>query len=373
MLILVNRLKIKRIGLLLFIIVVLCISYFLQGEEVITTSINIEDPDEEELEKIAQWVFDNRNKANLGKIEILEGMYDKGSTNGLWAYEREIWKREYLDLWAEKQSVEFKNIDSKVFLRSVNQIENGYQVGLAVTTEYIYDYKNEDVDENSFRIGTYHSLDIVENKGKWLISGEWYQDPFISSSDVVNIARDNINKIIPSKEKKDLTNIDNQRKKAIEYADNYCGVARPPDYNFHYNENYKNYNSLGGNCTNFVSQTIHEAGMDSTLAWNYKNGEGSEAWVNASEFHNYMLYSGRGTLIANGTYEEVLESSYELLPGDYIAYEKNGRVGHNAVVTGVDSKGYTLVNTHNPDFYRVPWDLGWNNEEIRFWLVRVNY
>ncbi|MBM7558094.1 hypothetical protein JOC47_002964 [Halanaerobacter jeridensis] len=39
----------------------------------------------------------------------------------------------------------------------------------------------------------------------------------------------------------------------------------------------------------------------------------------------------------------------------------------------MDSKGYILVNSHNSDRHRVPWDLGWSNNEIKFCLVRVHY
>lgn len=86
-----------------------------------------------------------------------------------------------------------------------------------------------------------------------------------------------------------------------------------------------------------------------------------------------MLYSGRGSLITRGTYNQVFKNSFKLLPGDFIAYEKKGKVTHISVVTGIDSKGYALVNCHNTDRYRVPWDLGWSDKGIVFWLVRVNY
>lgn len=369
----INLSRIRNIIILLILLSIFALSINILKSKTIVTSTYISNPNEKELEEVAQIIFDNRNKASLGKIKSLDNLYNKESVKGSWAYEQEVKKAEYLQLWAEKQSINLEGINSKVFLRRVNQIENGYQLNLAVTTEYIYTYKGEKKDKNSFRIGTYHSLDIINEGRDWRISGEWYEDPFINSLDEFRIDIDNIKKIILSKDKKDLSDINNNRKKAVEYADKYCGVARPPDYSFHYNDNYKNYNSLGGNCTNFVSQVIHNGGMETSLSWNYNKGEASKAWVNASEFNNYMLYSGRGTLIANGTYEEVLESTYKLLPGDYIAFEKNGRVGHNAIVIGVDSKGYPLINTHNPDYYRVPWDLGWNNKGIRFWLVSVNY
>ena len=329
---------------------------------------------EEEFEKKIQQIIDNRNKAIVGDIKLLEDLYDKETSNGRWAYEQVERKSEYLKQWAEKQTTIIGSIDSKVFLRSIKEINEGYQLSLAVTTEYTYIYEDDSSEyENSSRMGTYHSIDLVKKDGNWKITREWYADPFTNASELLQRDVDYSNEIIQSRGVRDLTDLSDARKKAVKYADNYCGVGRPPDYSFHYNLDYKNYNTLGGNCTNYVSQVIHEAGMSKTPTWNYHNGEGNRAWVNASAFHNYMIYSGRGSVIASGTYEQVLEKSYDLLPGDYIALEREGKVGHNVVVSGVDSRGYTLVNGNNPDVYKVPWDFGWSNEGVKFHLVRVNY
>ena len=107
--------------------------------------------------------------------------------------------------------------------------------------------------------------------------------------------------------------------------------------------------------------------------WNYENGSGTKAWVNAQGFKNYILYSGRGSLIAKGTYQDVYKQAYNLRPGDFVGYEKGGRITHVSTVTGVDSKGYPLVTCHNTDRYLVPWDLGWSNKSIKFHLIHVNY
>ena len=107
--------------------------------------------------------------------------------------------------------------------------------------------------------------------------------------------------------------------------------------------------------------------------WNYNNRDGTKAWVNAQGFKNYILNSGRGSLICKGSYEETYKESYNLRPGDFVAYEKGGRITHASTVTGMDSKGYPLVTCHNTDRLLVPWDLGWSNKTIRFHLIRVHY
>ena len=344
------------------------------NQDTISTSVSIINPSSDQMQSEIQEIFDNRNKAILEEdVNFLNNLYNRKVRNGLFAYEHELKKMKYLNRWAHKQSVTFSKIDSKVFLRNVKKKGDGYSVALAVSTEYEYEYNNSTVSNNSFRLGTYHSLDLIPNQGSWMITKEWYIDPFADSLDIDKMNIEKINQIISSSKGEELSNLNARRLAALDYVDKYCGVARPPDYSFHYNKNYRNYNSVGGDCANFASQMIFEGSFKKNYTWNYQGGKASKAWINAHSFNSYMLYSGRGSLIQKGTYEQVLKNSYKLLPGDYIAYEKKGKVAHISVVSGIDSLGYALVNSHNTDRFRVPWDLGWSNEGIKFWLVHVNY
>ena len=107
--------------------------------------------------------------------------------------------------------------------------------------------------------------------------------------------------------------------------------------------------------------------------WNYEDRSGTKAWVNAQGFTNYILNSGRGSLISKGSYKDIYKVAYNMRPGDFVAYEKGGRITHVSTVTGTDSKGYPLVTCHNTDRLLVPWDLGWSNQNIKFHLIRVHY
>ncbi|MFW6269814.1 MAG: amidase domain-containing protein [Bacillota bacterium] len=328
----------------------------------------------QKLQIAVQKIIDIRNEAVLkNKKELVEQLYNTEIRNGIWAYEHETQRINYLHNWAQKQDIKFNEINSEVKIRSSQEKENGFLVNLLIATEYNYQYKGSS-KTNTFRLGTYHSLKLTSHKGKLLISREWYKDPFSSSLNYKEKLNQNIHNIISSSKPKDYNQLNSSRKAAIEYADKYCGAASLPEYEYQYNSDYKNYNYLGGDCANFASQIIHEGGgLAKTGIWNYRGSKGSKAWVNAQSFHNYMINSGRGSIIARGNYKNILKDSYRLLPGDYIAYEKSGSVVHISVVTGQDSRGYVLVNSHNTDRYRVPWDLGWNNYNIKFNLVRVNY
>jgi len=322
-----------------------------------------------------QQIFNDRNNFILVQDkESLKKLYNVGLRTGLYAYEHELAKMSYLHIWSSKQAVEFKTINSEVVVRGAKSKGEGYTVSLLVSTEYQYAYEDSPDILNSFRIGTYHTMDLMPIEEDWRVTKEWYADPFADSLQLDEIKSKEIKDIIMASEAKDLSGLNEGRIKAVAYADEFSGAASLPEYGFKYNPKYRNFNSLGGDCANFASQILFEGGkFRKNSTWNYEKGKGSRAWINASGFNSYMLNSGRASLIASGTYQQVLKASYKLLPGDYVAYEVKGKVTHISVVTGIDSKGYALVNSHNTDRHRVPWDLGWSDKGVKFRLVRVHY
>lgn len=179
------------------------------------------------------------------------------------------------------------------------------------------------------------------------------------------------------------------RQKAVEYADKYCGAAWGNSNDFKYNSKYMDYNGAGGDCTNFASQVLGDkeaGGLRQDGTWfcsipKYGRGSGSKAWVNADALKNYLIYNGKAKIIKVGTYKELTAPTKDssvipiskLCLGDIICYEKGkGNIEHFAVVTAFDSNGYPLVNSHTTDRYHVPWDLGWGDKKIRFFLLHIN-
>lgn len=327
----------------------------------------------EELSFQLSHLFKDRNRAILkGDKESLKSYYNTSSVYGKWAYSHEIKKMNYVKNWSQKQGVKFTNIESFVDVLWIKEKYNGFVANLLVSTEYSYNYENDKNNLNKFRIGTHHSIYIHDSDEGYIILREWYKDPFADSLDMEEVKSDEIRKFITSKDKLNDESISQRRKNAIEYADKYCGAAAIE--NKAYNKKYRNFNPLGGDCANFASQILHEGGkFRKTSSWNYYGNNGSKSWVNAQAFKNFMIYSGRGSIISYGDYNKVYKYSYKLKPGDFVAYEKKGVVTHISVVSGFDSKGYPLVNCHNTDRYRVPFDLGWSNKGIKFHLVRVHF
>ncbi|MTI49001.1 amidase domain-containing protein [Sporosalibacterium faouarense] len=360
----------SRLYLILIIIAFLIIASFLFKKAPITASVFNKNQAYEIVNDIIRF----RNNALLEKdLDSLNYMYNKNKKYGLWAYEHELKKMKYLHIWSEKQGVKFKEVDTIIRINYTKETDEGIQVSFTASTEYEYYYLDQPDKINMFRIGTYHLLDLEKQEDKWLITRDWYNDPFADSLHLDKINSEEVNEFIINHEARDISGINERRKSAIEYADKYCGAASDEEYGLKYNSKYKDYNNLGGDCANFASQILHEGGgFKKTYSWNYEK-DGTRAWVNAQGFKDYMVNSGRASVIARGSYDSVYKSSYKLLPGDFVAYEKKGKIVHISVVTGVDSKGYSLVNCHNTDRYRVPWELGWSDNNIKFWLVRVHY
>jgi|SRR5690554_1277581 len=360
------------IFLFVFILTITFISCRLTYQRSLTSNKDLID--QEEMAVILQELFNYRNRLlQENEVQKLEALYDTSKRLGVWAFEHQARKGKYLQNYEDKQGILFIDIKTKLQVRWAKRKNSIITSNLVASTEYKYVYEDTPNVINTMRIGTYHLLDLKVFKDEMLISKEWYTDPFADSLRLDNIKTKRNKELILSEKSRDFSRLEERRRSALDYADRYCGAAADEEYQYAYNKKYRNYNPLGGDCANFASQILHEGGkFRKTGAWNYQRG-GSQAWVNAQAFKDFMLGSKRASLIAYGSYDQVLKDAYQLLPGDFIAYEKKGRVTHISMVTGADSKGYTVVNSHNTDRYHVPWDLGWSDRGIKFWLVRVHF
>lgn len=365
-----KKLKLSKFKLflltLLFLFICLCAPVQIEAAP---------DISKEEITNLIEQIFQNRNKAILtGDSELIQSIYDTETKYGTWAYEYEIRKMKYIRNWEEKQGVQFTNITPKVVVKKIKGSDTTLSIYLLCSTEYKYIYENQPEVENISRIGTYHNLQLVHKDGIWVISKEWYKDPFGDFLNLDTIKAKDVKEFILTQNPRDFSNLSARRITAVEYANQYCGAASEEQYGFSYNKKYRDYNPQGGDCANFASQILYEGGkFKRNSAWNYDRNGATGSWLNAGGFKKYMVYSGRASVVAYGNYNKVYKASFKLLPGDFIAYEKNGDINHISVVTGADSKGYTLVTCHNSDRNNVPWDLGWGNKNIKFWLIRVHY
>lgn len=310
-----------------------------ESNKMLQSTLNEND----ELTSAVEEIFQKRNSAILSSdVELIETIYDTQTKYGQWAYEYEIRKMKYIHNWSEKQGVKFIEINPKIVVRKIKGSGGKFSVNLLCSTEYKYVYTDQPEKTNSSRIGTYHVLNLVNKDGLWTITKEWYKDPFADSLNLENLKVDSVKQYILSKGPRDLSAIGERRQGAVDYAAQYCGAATEEKYGFKYNKKYRDYNPQGGDCANFASQMLYEGGkFRKTSGWNYDKNGATRGWVNADGFKRYWVNSGRASVIAYGYYEKVYKYSYNLLPGDFVAYEKDGDINHISMVTGADSRGYT--------------------------------
>ncbi len=119
-----------------------------------------------------------------------------------------------------------------------------------------------------------------------------------------------------------------------------------------YNANYSNYNSIGGDCANFVSQCLFEGGLEMTDGWYWKSySNRSESWSYCPSMYTY--FKGKG-------YEIIINpSASDIVEGNPILYAWDGETwGHAAICVGKNSSGVPIVAAHNNDYRGTDWKMG---------------
>nr|WP_053069839.1 amidase domain-containing protein [Clostridium novyi] len=352
-----------------------------------------------ELENRIRHIFNERCKAFVSHdLSVLPQYFDTSQKYGKWSLEHEVKRIKYLRDWSYQRGIKFTSVTPIVKVKKASPSAHGIRMSVQEVYKFNYIYTNDkNPVTNTFGVSLDHSLVLTKKNGNLVIYNDWYLDCFEDglkaySGEIKDLSKEPPKKPIFNlgncpKEKKLTEEGRYNRKKAIEYADKYCGVPIGSGNNLSHNKKYRNYTGSGGDCTNFASQVIGDkdaGGLKHDYTWNCSNrkygyNEGTQAWVNADAFKNYLLYSGKGKLIKRGTFKNLNTKSEkspcgyveQLNYGDLICYAIKGDIDHFAVVTNFDSHGYPMINCHTVSRYHVPWDLGWGDNDISFYLIHV--
>lgn len=152
-----------------------------------------------------------------------------------------------------------------------------------------------------------------------------------------------------------LQQIKYDRTSAVEYAKKWA---------FKRNPKYFDFEDLGGDCTNFVSQCIysgcHVMNYTKTYGWYYVNtNDRAPAWTSSKYLYNFLTKNkGVGPFA-------VVSNIYDIKPGDVIQLgNENNDYYHSLIVIKIE-KSEVLVAAHSVDSYMRPLDT-YNFENIRF-------
>ena len=134
------------------------------------------------------------------------------------------------------------------------------------------------------------------------------------------------------------------RKAVLEYAEKWALKRNPAYYNF---------DKIGGDCTNFVSQCILAGApvmnYTPTLGWYYNSvNDRTPSWTGVEYIYNFLI-NNKGV----GPFASEIEVS-QLQIGDLIQFGRNdGDFFHTPIVTGFNDNG-ALVSAHTYDAFNKP-------------------
>ncbi|MEV4438138.1 amidase domain-containing protein [Streptomyces sp. NPDC049577] len=119
-----------------------------------------------------------------------------------------------------------------------------------------------------------------------------------------------------------------------------------------YNPAYRSFNSAGGDCTNFISQSLKAGGWkdapgseEDYQKWWYNSSSQSTTWVGANEWSWYALSSKRVTNLSN---------VFQMDVGDILQmdFDRDGSKDHSMIVTYRSRIGVPYVTYHSTNTYR---------------------
>nr|WP_262384694.1 amidase domain-containing protein [Paenibacillus terrae] len=339
---------------------------------------------QDEVIPFLQELFDDRTRLLMDQDKThIEDHYLLKDKRSNYAYLHEMNRAEYIQEWAKHRKMKFMNAESSIRIARAEVLGDTAKVSLVQSLKLSYEYIDSYPGQHDFGIGTRHGITLRKKDSRWHVEREWYSDPLEENSK--EIEKSHLS-FIPHKDPVPTEKVTHKynRARAVEYANKYTGITWGAGNRQRYNQKYLDYNSKGGDCTNFSSQVIGDkeegGGLPMKSGWHYLYGNGgSQAWVQTDAFKNFLIRSGYGRIIGQGSFSDIVYSVNDrqqhlnrpqLLPGDLIAYVLKGDVDHFSVVVGFDQAGYPLVNSHTADRFRVPFDLGWDRS-TQYLLIHI--
>ncbi|MET8095139.1 amidase domain-containing protein [Streptomyces sp. NPDC005236] len=119
-----------------------------------------------------------------------------------------------------------------------------------------------------------------------------------------------------------------------------------------YNPAYRSFNSVGGDCTNYLSQSLKAGGWATVASsdedygtWNYTPSTQTDTWVGVNEWSWFTQTAGRSTPLAN---------IYQMDVGDVMQmdFDKDGSKDHSMITSYRSASGVPYVTYHDTDTYR---------------------
>ncbi len=305
-----------------------------------------------------------------------------------WALQHEEGKYRYVEAWARERGVKFVEAKTEIWVKELKVTEDRARFYVAQSLMLGYQYPGEEA-VNRFGVGSRHIIELHRTADdRWLIGLEWYSDPLGDETETPaetpkrkpstgRVPQALAGLLAPTAEATALSTAASagrldlayryDREGAVRYMDTYCGLAAGCGNGNKYNTKFRNYMGEGGDCANFVSQALRHGGKVPVPYFTRVDG-----------LVSHLRYTGKADLVAKGDFATVWRIAAGkpdgfrsfVRPGDVLAYQYKDKMAHVALITGFDSRGYPLGNSHTADRYHVPFDLGWDRKTI-YWFVQM--
>ncbi|MDF2629675.1 MAG: hypothetical protein K0R39_3506 [Symbiobacteriaceae bacterium] len=320
-------------------------------------------------------IFRNRSQwlVSDGTPTPLTADYFPGSARAKWAISHEQGKIKYVKTWAESRGVKFVEANPSLYIKYLSGDEGRarFYVGQTLALGYVYP---GETTVNRFGVGSRHVLELRRHEEKWVVASEWYSDPLGDDSEVPDVMPSLVPEGLPlptvsAPEPAAALRKGYNRQGAIAYADKYCGLAAGCGNGHRYNTKYRNYTGDGGDCSNFLSQILREGGGLRV----------PPGLIRVSNMTGYLQGSGQAWVVGRAPFRQLWKQAAQkprgfldmVGPADLVAFQLKGKMEHVAIITGFDSHGYPMVNSHTADRFRAPFDLGWDRKTV-YWFLRVS-
>lgn len=326
--------------------------------------------EEVDLTPRLQELYERRARRLLTDAEAppLEEDYLTERKTAQWALQHEKGKLRYVREWARNRGVQIVEAKPTIKVQRLRAQEDRVRYYVAQALQVGYQYPGEDV-VNRFGVGSRHIIELHRSGDQWLIGLEWYSDPLGDESETPAPTPGRSPSAGGAVQPAAAVQIARQydRQGAVQYADTYCGMAAGCGNDNKYNTRFRNFLGEGGDCANFVSQALQQGGKLRLPTF---------ALVESLVSH--LRYSGKADLVVKGDFQTVWKIAAGkpqgfrsfLDAGDVLAYQYKGKWAHTALITGFDSRGYPVGNSHTADRYHVPFDLGWDKKTV-YWFLRM--
>ncbi|RXT04818.1 amidase domain-containing protein [Ammoniphilus sp. CFH 90114] len=215
----------------------------------------------------------------------------------------------------------------------------------------------------------FHQISLREQTGNWFIAS----DHLIGKEEINSLERTPEEEAEGEEAEEDSTNVsvdpvDQGSKRTFDRAK----VKRYAEVWWNrYNPAYPKFEV---DCTNYVSQCLHEGGL--TMEHTARRGKGwwvkgktnwSYSWSVAHSLMNYLL----GANTKHTPKGQLKQTADELMVGDVICYDwdGSGNYQHNTVVVAKDPNGMPLVNAHTVNSRHRYWDY----RDSHAWTKNTQY